>query len=240
MHPGCRPDFQCLFELVIGILVEVGDFDITGGTNHMGIDGWGHNDPSGDFGNLTVFVVAADSQAELGACLSADFGDSTFIGVGGNVDVVDFDNQVAGFDLSIFCRRVGIDLVDLNKAAFTFRSADADANQLACILLLAFGIVGGGVVGGIAVRESGDISDGKIVIQIIFVDGAIVIFADIAVYLRQLIIHRFPLGNVGNSGGKGLAGKNHRNGKGDGCDDEHERKSCAKRDFFIHSKNSYL
>ena len=224
------------FKLVVGVFVEVGDFDVAGVVDHAGIDGWGDDDAAGNFRNFDILIVTAHGQAEFGACLTADFGDGALVGVVGNIDVVDLDDQVSGLDACFQRRGVGVNLGDLDKAALIFGGADADADQLACVFLLQGGIIGSGIVGGVAVGQAGDIARRDVVVEVGFIDGAVIILPDIAVDFRKLVVHRLLFRDVGDGGGKHLPREDHGDREGHCGDDEHEGKRRSKRNFLIHRK----
>ena len=227
---------DCLFKLVVGVFVEVGDPDVTGVVDHAGIDGRGDDDTAGNFGNLLVGVVAAHGEAELGAGLTADLSDGAVVSIVGDVDIVDLDDQVPGLDARFPRRGVGVNLGDLNKAALVFGGADADADQLTRVFLLQGGIIGSGIVGGVAVGQSGDVTRRDVVVEVGFVDGAVIILPDIAVDFRKLVVHRLLFRDVGDGGGKHLPREDHGDREGHCGDDEHEGKRRSKRNFLIHRK----
>ena len=90
-------------------------------------------------------------------------------------------------------------------------------------------------VAGVGVLQTLHIAAGNCLLQLLLINGAVVVLPYIQVYLMQGTVHLFPLGDPCHFNIKQVHRVDHGKGKGDCRHNGHIGDGRAERNFFIHA-----
>ena len=224
-----------LSELIGGGVVELGNPQVARVSDHPAAHCRNLHLAAGD-GVAFVNAVAAHQQGDGGARLPFESVGRAFVVFCGDVQLVNFDNQIPGRKLRKGGGGILIDLVDPDVSVRALAAYDADVNHPPGEIALSFGVLLGGQVGRVGVLNSLHITADQILAQHILVDWVIILLANEIIDLFDLGIHRFPFPDVENGAVERLGGIDPGRDEGNGGEHEGEGNGRAYGDFSVHRK----
>ena len=120
------------------------------------------------------------------------------------------------------------------QAVLTSVTNVTSAGQFAGLNCQALTVGLGGVVAGVLIVDAQHVTGGESIVQRILVDGKILVGADKAVDLGQLVILALFAFDAGNSGVEHIHRDDHRQRESDRHSDQCDGNSDAETDFFAH------
>ena len=224
-----------LAELGEGGGIELGDLDVADGVLHHLVLHAGNDVLAADDGVLRGLGVGRHvAQGHLGAALALQTGEHIFAGEVLHVRAVDGGDEAAHLQTQLLGGAAGVDLGDAGIAGGVLHHVHAHAHDVAALHFQQFGVLFGGVVGGVAVTGAQDIAVADHVEEGGILDVAIVIGAHVFVQLGQLGVHAFLLLHRGDGLIEDLPRQDHGHREGDGHGDDGDGKRQADADFFVH------
>ena len=222
-------------ELVGSGTAPLGKADIGGIFTYHGRFYCGHL--NGTQGQLVVVLLAIllDGQSHLGAGFAAQAARHAFIVIFGHAGAVYIGNKRPHLDARHLRRRIGINLPNQQIAGGIHLGHQTHAYIFAAAGLGIGLIFRSGEVAGIAVLQAIDIPAGNGLLQRFLIDGAVVIFPHIQVYLMQRAVHFFPFGDACHLHIEQVHRVDHGKGKGHSRYDGHIGDGRAKRNFLVHA-----
>ena len=175
-----------------------------------------------------------EKQIVLGFRALQGFVHSICTGQAFDIGIAHGGNVVAHGDACFLCRRAIVDTGHLGVTGLVDAKFHADAQNLAALDVHQFGVGVGSVVAGVLVARTQQITGGQAVVQGGLVDLVIIVAADVAVHLGDLIVHALLFLHAGNGAVEQAHRHQHRDGKGHRHGKDHDADRHANRDFAIH------
>ena len=226
-----------LAELGDGGGIELGDLDVADGVLHHLVLHAGNDVLAADDGVLRGLGVGRHvAQGHLGAALALQTGEHVLAGEVLHVRAVDGGDEAAHLQAQLFGGAAGVDLGDAGIAGGVLHHVHAHAHDVAALHFQQFGVLFGGVVGGVAVTGAQDIAVADHVEEGGILDVAIVIGAHVFVQLGQLGVHALLLLHRGDGLIEDLPRQDHGHREGHRHGDDGDGKRQADADFFVHGQ----
>ena len=130
--------------------------------------------------------------------------------------------------------RAVVDAGHLGVAGLVDAKLHANAQDFAALDVHQLGVGVGGVVAGVLVARAQQITGGQTVVQHRLVDGVVIVAADIAVHLSDLVVHTFLFFYAVDRAVEQTHGDEHRDGKGHGHGKDHDGDCHTQRNFTVH------
>ena len=169
------------------------------------------------------------------ACLTLQgFVHSICTGQALDIGIAHGGNVVAHGDACFLCRRAIVDTGHLGVTGLVDAKFHADAQNLAALDVHQFGVGVGGVVAGVLVARTQQITGGQAIVQGGLIDGVVIVAADVAVHLSDLVVHTFLFFYAVDRAVEQTHGDEHRDGKGHGHGKDHDGDCHTQRNFTVH------
>ena len=137
-------------------------------------------------------------------------------------------------DACFLCGRAIVNTGHLSVAGLVDAKLHANAQDLAALDVHQLGVGVGGVVAGVLVARTQQITGGQAVVQGGFIDGVVIVAADVAVHLSDLVVHTFLFFYAVDRAVEQTHGDEHRDGKGHGHGKDHDGDCHTQRNFTVH------
>ena len=161
-----------------------------------------------------------------GAALAPELGlDGFHAGQVLDVGAVHGGEVIPHGDARLMGRGAIVDLGHLGVAGLVDGQLHADAHEGAVLGIHQICITLGGIIPGVFIAGAQQVARRQAVVQGRFVDGIIIVAADVAVHLRDLIVHALLFLHAGN----GAVEQAHRHQHGDGEGHGHGKDDDADR-----------
>ena len=151
-----------------------------------------------------------------------------------DIGAVHSGDVAAHRDAGLLGRGFVVDLGHLGIAGLVHGQFHADAQQGAVLGVHQVRVCGGRIIPGVFVAGAQQIACGQAVVQGGLVDLVIIVAADVAVHLGDLIVHALLFLHAGNGAVEQAHRHQHRDGKGHRHGKDHDADRHANRDFAIH------
>ena len=151
-----------------------------------------------------------------------------------NIGIAYGGDVVTHGDACFLRGRAVVDAGHLGVAGLVDAKLHANAQDLAALDVHQLGVGVGGVVAGVLVARAQQITGGQTVVQHRLVDGVVIVAADIAVHLSDLVVHTFLFFYAVDRAVEQTHGNEHRDGKGHGHGKDHDGDCHTQRNFTVH------
>ena len=193
----------------------------------------------GQIGGVLGVLAVQPAYIDARAALAPEFVlDSLHAAQTFDVCAVDGGDVIAPLEAGLLGRRLVIHFDDLGVAGLVDGQLHADAHQLAALGVEQVGIGRGGVVAGVLVAGTQQITGSQTVVQHGLVDVVVVVGAHIAVYLGHLVVHALLFLHAGDGVVKQPHRHQHRDGKSDRHCQNDDGHGHPYGNFAVHSMSS--
>ena len=151
-----------------------------------------------------------------------------------DVGVAHGGDVVAHHDAGFLGRRAVVYLGHLGVAGLVQTQLHADAQDGAVLHIDQLGVGGSVVVASVLVAGAQQVACGQAVVQRVFVNGVIIVAADVAVHLCDLVVHALFFLDTAHRAVKQTHGHQHGDGKSDRHGKDHDGDRHADGDFTVH------
>ena len=186
---------------------------------------------SGVLGGLAVQPGHIDG----GAALAAQAGlDGIHAAHALDIGAVHGGDVVANLNACLLGRGFIVDLDDLGIAGLIHSQLHADADQGAVLGIHQLRIGGSAEIAGVFVAGAQQVASRQAVVEGGLIDGIVIVAADIAVHLSDLVVHAFLFLHAGNGAVKQAHRHQHGDGKGNGHGQDDDADRHADRYLTVH------
>ena len=231
----CGQGTQGVVQLAGGGAVELTDADVAHIVQQLVVHGSAGVARMGQLsrfaGGRTIQPCHGNSGASLalqslvhGICA----GQALDIGIAHSGDIVTHG------DARLLRGRAIVDTGHIGVAGLVDAKLHTDAQNLAALDVHQLGVGVGGVVAGVLVARTQQITGGQAVVQGSFVDGIVIVAADVAVHLSDLVVHTFLFFYAVDRAVEQTHGDEHRDGKGHGHGKDHDSDRHTQGNFTVH------
>ena len=193
----------------------------------------------GQIGGVLGVLAVQPAYIDARAALAPEFVlDSLHAAQTFDVCAVDGGDVIAPLEAGLLGRRLVIHFDDLGVAGLVDGQLHANAHQLAALGVEQVGVGRGGVVAGVLVAGTQQITGSQTVVQHGLVDVVVVVGAHIAVYLGHLVVHALLFLHAGDGVVKQPHRHQHRDGKSDRHCQNDDGHGHPYGNFAVHSVSS--
>ena len=186
---------------------------------------------SGVLGGLAVQPGHIDG----GAALAAQAGlDGIHAAHALDIGAIHGGDVVADLNAGLLGGGFIVDLDDLGIAGLIHSQLHADADQGAVLGVHQLRIGGGAEIAGVLIAGAQQVASRQAVVEGGLIDGIVIVAADIAVHLSDLVVHAFLFLHAGNGAVKQAHRHQHGNGKGNGHGQDDDADRHADRYLTVH------
>ena len=190
----------------------------------------------GQVGGVLGGLAVQPRDVHGGAALAPELGLNGFhAGQVRDVGAVHGGEVIPHGDARLMGRGVIVDLGHLGVAGLVDGQLHADAHEGAVLGVHQVCITLGGIIPGVFIAGAQQVARRQAVVQGRFVDGIIIVAADVLIHLRDLIIHALLFLHAGNGAVKQAHRHQHGDGEGHGHGKDDDADRHANGYLAIHS-----
>ena len=231
----CGQGAQGVVQLTRRSAVELADADIAHIVQQLIVHGSAGVARMGQFSRFTggSAVQPCHGNGSAGLALQG-FVHGICAGQALDIGIAYGGNVVAHGDACFLCGRAVVNTGHLGVTGLVDAKLHADTQNLAALDVHQLGVGVGGVVAGVLVARAQQITGGQAVVQGGLIDGVVIVAADVAVHLSDLVVHTFLFFYAVDRAVEQTHGDEHRDGKGHGHGKDHDSDRHTQRNFTVH------
>ena len=203
--------------------------------HHLVIHGGGTVAGVGQVSGVLGGLAVQPGHIDGGAALAAQAGlDGIHAAHALDIGAVHSGDVVADLNAGLLGGGFIVDLDDLGIAGLIHSQLHANADQGAVLGIHQLRIGGSTEIAGVLVAGAQQVASRQAVVEGGLIDGIVIVAADIAVHLSDLVVHAFLFLHAGNGAVKQAHRHQHGNGKGNGHGQDDDADRHADRYLTVH------